>query len=258
VLHCAGTLVSRVVSIRCGSRADGRRPSADARSKEEAAMVYNPPAFREQDLASLHEHITAVGLATLVTVGDDGPLVSHMPFLLDARSGRYGELAGHLARANPQWSASDFSKPALAIFMGADAYVSPSWYPSKQEHGRVVPTWNYATVHARGKLEIYDDPKRLAAHVARLTARHEGRFAAPWQVGDAPDDYVQSQLKGIVGIVLKIEVLEGKMKLSQNRPVADRRGVVDALRASDRPSDRGTAELMERRIGGSAALRQNT
>jgi len=171
--------------------------------------------------------------------------VSHVPLLLDAGIGRYGALTGHLARANPQWRASDLGKPALAIFMGPDASVSPSWYPSKHEHGRAVPTWNYTTVHARGTLEILDDPQRLLAHVEQLTDRHEGRFAVPWKVGDAPADYLQRHLKGLVGIALKIESLEGKMKLSQNRSTADRRGVVAGLSASDRAGDRATAALMD-------------
>jgi transcriptional regulator len=221
-------------------------------------MLYVPPAHREQDLATLHAHIAATGLATLVTVGEDGPLVSHLPLLLDPTAGRYGELTGHLARANPQWRTSDLRKPALAIFMGPDAYVSPSWYPAKQEHGRVVPTWNYSTVHARGTLEVFDDPQRLAALVTRLTDLHEGRFAAPWKVTDAPADYLQKQLHAIVGFVLKIESLDGKLKLSQNRSMADRRGVVAGLRASERAADRSTADDVERQMGSSAAVRQNS
>ncbi len=221
-------------------------------------MLYVPPAHREQDLATLHAHIAATGLATLVTVGEDGPLVSHLPLLLDPAAGRYGELTGHLARANPQWRTSDLRKPALAIFMGPDAYVSPSWYPAKQEHGRVVPTWNYSTVHARGTLEVFDDPQRLAALVTRLTDLHEGRFAAPWKVTDAPADYLQKQLHAIVGFVLKIESLDGKLKLSQNRSMADRRGVVAGLRASERAADRSTADDVERQIGPGAAVRQNS
>jgi transcriptional regulator len=184
--------------------------------------------------------------------------VSHLPLLLDPTAGRYGELTGHLARANPQWRTSDLRKPALAIFMGPDAYVSPSWYPAKQEHGRVVPTWNYSTVHARGTLEVFDDPQRLAALVTRLTDLHEGRFAAPWKVTDAPADYLQKQLHAIVGFVLKIESLDGKLKLSQNRSMADRRGVVAGLRASERAADRSTADDVERQMGSSAAVRQNS
>jgi transcriptional regulator len=221
-------------------------------------MLYNPTAFREQELAALHAHIEGVGFATLVTVGDDGPLVSHLPLMLDPRAGRYGQLTGHLARANPQWRASDLAEPALAIFMGADAYVSPAWYPSKQEHGRVVPTWNYGTVHARGTLEIFDDPERLMAVVTQLTDRHESRVGSSWKVTDAPTDYLRGQLKGIVGITLKIETLEGKMKYSQNRAMADRQGVVSGLRESAGAADRSMADLVEQRMCPSAALRQNT
>jgi transcriptional regulator len=189
-----------------------------------------------------------VGFATLITVGDDGPLVSHVPLLLDPGVGPYGELAGHLARANPQWRESDLGKPAVAVFMGPECYVSPSWYVSKRDHGKVVPTWNYATVHARGRLELFDHPRWLAAHVARLTDRHENRFAARWKVTDAPTDYIRGQLKGIVGFTLRIEAIEGKMKLSQNRSIADRQGVVAGLRSSERIGDRGIAALMERRM----------
>src|SRR5262245_61141686 len=154
------------------------------------AMSYVPPHYREHDLARIHEHIRAVGFATLITVGPDGPLVSHLPLLLDAEAGPQGALVGHLARANPQWNTSDFTKPAVAIFMGPDAYVSPSWYPAKKEHGRVVPTWNYHVVHVRGLIELFEDAGALKAHVEALSSRHEARFAVPWEVSDAPDDFI--------------------------------------------------------------------
>jgi transcriptional regulator len=210
-------------------------------------MLYNPPAFREDDLTRLHAHIDAVGFATLVTVGSDGPLASHLPMLLDAGAAPQGELMGHLARANPQWNTSDFTRPALAIFMGPDAYVSPSWYASKQEHGRVVPTWNYHVVHVRGFVELFEASDELKAHVEALSNRHEGRFAVPWEVSDAPEDFIRRQLKGIVGLRLRITSIEGKAKLSQNRSEADRRRVVTALATSPRPSDQEVAELMARR-----------
>jgi transcriptional regulator len=210
-------------------------------------MVYNPPAFREDDLAQLHAHIRATGFATLITIGPDGPLVSHMPLLLDADAAPHGALVGHLARANQQLSASDFTKPAVAIFMGPDAYVSPSWYPSKHEHGRVVPTWNYRVVHVRGLIDLFEDANALRAHVSALSDRHEGRFALPWQVSDAPEDFIQRQLKGIVGVRLQIAAIEGKAKLSQNRSEADRLGVVAGLTASQRSSDHEVADLMARR-----------
>jgi transcriptional regulator len=210
-------------------------------------MTYIPPAYREHDLAPMHEHIRAVGFATLVTVGADGPLVSHLPLLLDAEAEPQGALVGHLARANPQWKDSDLSKPALAIFMGPDAYVSPSWYPSKHEHGRVVPTWNYRVVHVRGTLTLFEAPDELRAHVEALTDRHEGRFALPWKVSDAPEEFIQRQLKGIVGLRLQIESIDGKAKLSQNRSEPDRLGVVAGLAALTRLSDREMAELMMNR-----------
>lgn len=209
-------------------------------------MLYNPPAFRETDLQRLHDHIAATGFATLVTTGADGPLISHLPMLLDRSAGTYGRLTGHLARANSQWQASDLTKLAIAIFAGPDAYVTPSWYPSKQEHGRVVPTWNYSVVHARGLLEVFDDPEALATHVAALTAMHENRFEVPWNVTDAPQDFIRQRLKGVVGVRLAITAIEGKAKLSQNRGDDDQRSVIEGLSASDRPGDQATAALMKR------------
>ena len=209
-------------------------------------MTYIPPAYREHDLARMHEHIRAVGFATLITVGADGPLVSHLPLLLDPAAGPQGALIGHLARANPQWKESDLAKLALVVFMGPDAYVSPSGYPSKHEHGRVVPTWNYRVVHVRGMLTLFEAPDELRAHVEALSDRHEARFETPWKVGDAPEDFVQRQLKGIVGLRLRITSIEGKAKLSQNRLEADRQGVIAALAQSQGLSDREMADLMTR------------
>ena len=209
-------------------------------------MLYTPPAFREADIARLHAHIAATGFAAVITVGPHGPIVSYVPLMLEAGVGPYGMLSGHLARANPQWTESDLSVPAVAAFMGPDAYVSPGWYPSKHEHGKAVPTWNYSVVQARGRLEVIDDRDQLAAHVTALTDKHEGRFAAPWQVGDAPVDYLERQLRGIVGIRMVIDALEGKVKLSQNRSAADRAGVVAGLQTSGQDRERAVATLMER------------
>lgn len=206
--------------------------------------MYIPPAFSETELGALHEQIAGSGLATLITVGADGPLVSQLPLLLDPSDGTFGALAGHIARGNPQWRESDLSKPALVLFSGADAYVSPSWYPSKREHGKVVPTWNYSTIYARGRLEIFEDTSRLRDQVERLTKRFEARFATPWEVSDAPEDFVERHLKGIVGIELTIEKLEGKAKLNQNRAEADRRGVISALSTSTAPGDLAVAAAM--------------
>jgi transcriptional regulator len=214
--------------------------------------LYNPPLFRVDDLPTLHAHIDAVSLATLVTVGADagaegGPLVSHVPLLLDRERGEFGMLIGHLAKANPQAHLSDLTKPALAIFMGPDAYITPSWYPSKAQHGRVVPTWNYTTVHARGEITFFDDPVRLRAIVDRLTGHLEGRRAQPWQTSDAPEAFIASQLSAIIGFELAITKLDGKFKLSQNRVAADQAGVIAGLAGETDPGSKAVLEQMKPR-----------
>jgi transcriptional regulator len=178
----------------------------------------------------------------LVTASKDGPLVSHLPMLLEPDVGPHGRLIGHLARANRQWRESDLAQPAVAVFMGPDAYVSPNWYPSKAEHHRVVPTWNYLTVHARGSLAFHEDTEWLHDAVTRITQRHEEGRSRPWAVGDAPLDFVAAQLKGIVGVSLGIATLEGKAKLSQNRPAADQEGVRSGLAQE---SDTGSAAVRD-------------
>ncbi len=191
--------------------------------------MYVPPAFREDRPEILRAAMQAAGLAALVTVTADGPFASHLPLLLDPEDGPHGVLHGHIAKANPQWRATLPHVPALAIFAGPDAYISPSWYPSKQEHGRVVPTWNYVTVHAVGPVEFFDDEEHLHQLVSRLTRQREAARAQPWSVDDAPADFVAAQLRGIVGVTLRIDRLLGKWKLSQNRPAADQLGVVAGL-----------------------------
>ena len=207
-------------------------------------MLYVPPAFSFDDLAGLQAHIESVGLAMLVTVGERGPLVSHAPLLLDRKSGGAGTLLGHLAKGNPQIASSKPDCEAVAVFPGPDAYVSPGWYASKAEHGRVVPTWNYTVVHARGRLTLFEDRDRLLGVVNRLTARHESRFASPWSTADAPEAFIAAQLKGIVGFELAIEHLEGKRKLSQNRNAGDQAGVIEGLEKSADGSDRAVAAAM--------------
>lgn len=207
--------------------------------------MYNPPAFREDDPAVLHGLIREARLATLACNGPDGlPAITHLPLLLDPSEGPHGVLLGHLAHANPHWRVLAEAGRAVAVFTGTDAYVSPNWYPGKAEHHRVVPTWNYEAVHAAGPVEVFDDPARLHAAVARLTERHEAPRPAPWSVDDAPEAFVAAQLKGIVGVVLRIETLSGKRKLSQNRNAADREGVRAALSASPDPRDRASATAM--------------
>ena len=209
------------------------------------ADMYTPPQFRVEDPAEIRAMIEAARLALLVCQGEDGvPSASHLPLLFDPEDGPHGALVGHLARANPQLRALAAAGQALAIFTGPEAYVSPNWYPSKAEHGRVVPTWNYVAVHASGPVEVFDDPVRLHEVVSRLTRRHEAAQPAPWAVTDAPEAFVAGQLKGITGLRLRITSLIGKRKMSQNRGPADRAGVAAGLAASDDPRDRDAGALV--------------
>ncbi|RAI44664.1 FMN-binding negative transcriptional regulator [Rhodoplanes roseus] len=205
--------------------------------------MYVPPAFRVEDLGALHETMRAVRLANLVTATPDGLIATPLPLFLSPEEGPFGTLYGHLARANPQWTLAAAGE-ALALFTGPDAYVTPSWYPSKQEHGKVVPTWNYVAVHAYGPAEFFDDADRLRDVVGRLTDLHERSRSEPWAVADAPDSFVAAQLRGIIGLRLPITRLEGKRKTSQNRTPADQAGVAAGLSASDRAADRALAALM--------------
>ncbi|WP_207537681.1 FMN-binding negative transcriptional regulator [Sabulicella rubraurantiaca] len=184
--------------------------------------MYNPPHFREDRLEILLPIMQAPRMALLACQGPDGvPSLSHLPLLTDGIT-----VVGHLARANPQIAALRAAGRAIAVFTGAEGYVSPSSYASKAEHHRVVPTWNYEAVHAEGPVELVDDAERLRGIVARLTDHHEAGSATPWSVDDAPAPFIAGQLKGIVGVVLRVEVLTGKRKLSQNRSEADREGVL--------------------------------
>jgi len=189
--------------------------------------MYLPTMFKEDRVERLHGFNRASGLATLVTQTPGGLIASHVPMLLDASPSPYGTLIGHVARPNPQ--ARGALGDALAIFQGPDAYITPSWYATKRATGKVVPTWNYVAVHAYGTVEFFDDPARLLDVVTRLTERHEGRRSAPWAVADAPEEFIQGMLKGIVGFAIPVSRLEGKWKMSQNRPVEDRAGVVGGL-----------------------------
>jgi transcriptional regulator len=205
--------------------------------------MYVPPAFRDDDPTALHATMREARLANLVTATAEGLIATPLPLFLVPEEGPHGTLYGHLARANPQWKLPPLGE-AMAVFMGPDAYVSPSWYPSKQEHGKVVPTWNYVAVHAYGHPEFFEDAGRLLDVVTRLTRLHEQPRAEPWAVADAPADFIRAQLKGIVGLRLPVTRLEGKRKLSQNRGAGDRAGVAAGLAASERASDRAVAALI--------------
>lgn len=202
--------------------------------------MYTPPAFREDDPDELRAIMRGARLATLVTATAEGLAATPLPLFLVETEGAAGTLYGHLARANPQWKLEPTGE-AMAIFSGPDAYVTPSWYPSKREHGKVVPTWNYEAVHAYGPVEFFDDRERLRDAVTRLTELYERPRADPWAVTDAPGSFIDAQLRGIVGMRMPITRIEGKRKMSQNRPQADRDGVAAGLGASDSGADRQVA-----------------
>ncbi len=205
--------------------------------------MYTPPAFREDDPQALRQIMRETRLATLVTATAEGLMATPLPLILDENEGEHGVLYGHLAKANLQWKAPVIGD-ALVIFSGPDAYVTPSWYAAKQEHGKVVPTWNYVAVHAHGPIEFFEDEARLFDAVSRLTHLHEQPRENPWAVTDAPAEYIRAQLKGIVGLRLPISRIEGKRKMSQNRPEADRSGVAAGLAGSERNSDRDVATMI--------------
>jgi transcriptional regulator len=207
--------------------------------------MYQPPHFREERLDVQHGLIRAHPFGALVSVGADGLVANHFPFIIDADASPLGTLRAHMARANDQWKALDGSQDALVIFQGAYAYVSPSWYPTKAETGKVVPTWNYAIVHAHGRPRIVEDGAWLLRHVSELTVQHEASQPVPWSVSDAPAEFVAGLLKGIVGIEIEITRIEGKWKASQNRPAADREGVVDGLTARGDERSLAMAGLVE-------------
>ena len=196
--------------------------------------MYLPPHFREDRLDVQHALIRKRPLGTLVTAGPAGLVANHVPFLLYADEGPLGTLRAHLARANPQLGELDQVAGCLAIFHGDEDYISPGWYATKRETGKVVPTWNFVTVHAWGAPRVIDDAAWLRRQVEDLTDAHEARQPAPWQVDDAPADYLAMMLKGIVGIEIPIARIEGKWKMSQNRSDADRAGIRAGLRAQGR------------------------
>ena len=189
--------------------------------------MYMPAHFEETRTPVLHELLRAHPLATWVVQGSDGLVVNHIPFLIDPERGPYGTLVGHVARANPIWKQLGAS---VAVFQGPQAYVSPNWYPSKHAHGKAVPTWNYAVVHAHGTPRAIESRDALLDIVTRLTHAQESRQAVPWAVSDAPADFIDQTLKAIVGIEMPIERLVGKWKVSQNRSEADRLGTAAGLR----------------------------
>lgn len=209
--------------------------------------MYLPRAFAETDPAAIQEFVRQHPLATLVTVGDEGLCADHIPLILceDGTGRRF--LRGHVARANPVWSSIEARPDVLAVFQDAGRYITPSWYATKAQTGKVVPTWNYAAVHATGKATAIHDPAWLHALLSRLTDVHEASRPVPWQLSDAPPDYVAAQLKAIVGIEIDVVRFAGKWKMSQNRAGHDIDGVVQGLRGAGDPASLSMADEVDRR-----------
>ncbi len=205
--------------------------------------MYTPEVFAVNDRQEIAAMIRSVGLATLVTSSSEGLIATPLPLLFHDDEGEYGVLHGHIARANSQWKHEAIGD-ALVIFQGPDAYISPGWYPSKAEHGRVVPTWNYLAVHAYGPVEFFEDPDRLLAVVSELTNRYEAGRPKPWSVHDAPPDYIQAQLRNIIGVRIPIRRFDAKKKLSQNQPPENRSGVKSGLGTSENADDRAIAAII--------------
>jgi transcriptional regulator len=207
--------------------------------------MYNPASFTETRTEIIEAAMAGHPLATLVTMGSGGLAASHIPLLYYRTQTGLGVLRGHLARANQQWRDHLPDSDALAVFSGPQHYVSPAWYPSKEEHGKVVPTWNYVVVHAHGALRIRNEPEWLLENVRALSDGQESARETPWQVSDAPPEFIENLLKAIVGVELTITRLEGKWKVSQNRPIPDRQGVIRGLQALDSPEALEMAELIK-------------
>jgi transcriptional regulator len=208
--------------------------------------MYCPAHFSESRPEALHALMREHPLATLVTMGEAGLNADHVPLILETAADGSAVLRGHVARANPMWKTVRTDLEALAIFHGPEAYITPNWYPTKREHGKAVPTWNYAVVHARGPLRIIQDADWLRTQVESLTQRQESAFAEPWAVSDAPADYIEKMLAAIVGIELALTSLEGKWKASQNQPEGNRGGAAQGLQALGTDDALRMAELVTR------------
>jgi transcriptional regulator len=208
--------------------------------------MYIPRHNQEERVAVMQALMVSHPLATLVTLGTQGLFASHIPMVFDNDGSEFGVLRAHVSRANAQWR--DFTPAVDAlIFAGHQHYVSPSWYSENGEHAQEVPTWNYAVVHAYAPLKVIEDRQWLLAHVNRLTNIHEAGFPVPWRVSDAPEEFIASLLKGIVGLELPIQRLEGKWKVSQNRTEGERQGVIDGLTRLNTPESLAMKDLVEER-----------
>jgi transcriptional regulator len=206
--------------------------------------MYTPASFAETRPDVLHAFIRAHPLGALVTNGAEGPEATHLPVFLDAEAGL---LRCHMARANSRWQRLESGGKVLVIFTGPDHYITPNWYPSKSKHGKVVPTWNYATVHVTGTARLFDDTPSLIRHLSELTDSHEAGSAEPWSVTDAPPEYISGMTRAVVGVEITMDRMEGKWKVSQNRAEADRQSVIAALDALGTHAGSTMANLMRNR-----------
>jgi transcriptional regulator len=205
--------------------------------------MYQPDHFRVDDLQQMHALMRARPFVTLVSAGSMGLYATHLPTVLKD-DGPYGLIECHLARANPHWKDLAAGNEAMMIFQGLEGYITPNWYPSKADHGKVVPTWNYAVVHAYGRPEVMQDKDWIRRHVADLTAQQEANESKPWALSDAPEAFIEVMLRGIVGFRFAIARLEGKWKMSQNRDAWDRAGVVQGLGKRGKADDLAMAEIV--------------
>jgi len=210
--------------------------------------MYVPKQHEETDLSVLHTLIKTHPLGTWVTQCEGALIANHIPFLLEPARGKYGTLVGHIARANPVWKTFSTSIRSVVIFQGAETYITPSWYPSKHETGKAVPTWNYAVVHAHGLPRIIENREWLLAHLTQLTDEHEAEQALPWKISDAPLDFIDRLMQAIVGIEIPIDQLVGKWKVSQNRPEPDKLGIVAGLLSRNEMQDKEMAKMVNQHV----------
>lgn len=210
--------------------------------------MYTPKHFEETDIGILHELMKLHPLATVVTSADGELVVNHLPLLTYKDGGEFGVLRGHVARANPLWRQFTGAAEAVAVFQGPQAYISPSWYPSKHLDGKQVPTWNYAVVHAHGRPRVIEDTDWLYAHLNDMTDEHESEHALPWKVSDAPKDFTDKLLNAIVGIEMPIARMDGKWKVSQNRTRGDRLGVAAGLASRSSEQSQAMVHIVMERL----------
>lgn len=211
--------------------------------------MYIPKYHAFTDEPALHTHIANHPLGTWVCLADGSLVANHIPLLLDRAHGPHGRLIGHVSRANPVWRQLSGGAASVVTFMGPQAYITPAWYPGKSEHGKVVPTWNYVTVHVHGTARAVEEPNWMLDMLTRLTDAQEAPNPAPWKVTDAPSDYVQRMLRAIVGIEITIERLEGRLKVSQDEDTADRHGTVQGLQQMPDTQAQAMAALVHKALG---------